>query len=91
MTTREVFEKLNQNEELALKIKAMKSPEEVYAACKEAGLTDSMEEFKKAASEINDAITKLDDADVDAVVGGGSTITTITTTTTASIAATAVI
>ena len=89
MTTKEVFEKLNQDNELALKVKEMKTPEAIYAACKEIGLTDSIEEFKKAAGEINDSIAEMDEADLDAVAGGKckNSITTITLTTTASIAA----
>lgn len=92
MTTKEVFQKLNENNELALKVKALKTPEEIYAACKELGLTDSIEEFKKAAGEINSSLSKLDAADLDAISGGSSnTITTLTTTTTASAAAAAAI
>ena len=93
MTTKEVFEKLNQDNELALKVKAMKTPEEVYEACKVIGLTDSMEEFKKAAAAINDTISTLSEEDLAAVAGGKckQSITTLTTTTTASIAAAAVI
>lgn len=91
MTTKEVFQKLNENNELALKLKALKTPEELYAALKEIGLTDSIEEFKKAAGEINSSISKLNAADLDAISGGGDTITTLTTTTTASVAAAAAI
>ncbi len=86
MTTLEAFAKLNENPELAAKTKAeCKTPEEVFEVLKSVGLTDSFEEFKKAAGEISESTTKLNETDVDAIVGGGDTITTITTTTTASI------
>lgn len=92
MTTREVFEKVNNDNDFAAKVKAMKSAEDVYEAFKSVGLTDSFEVFKKSSTEINDSISKLSAAEVDAVAGGASdTITTLTTTTTASMAAAAAI
>ena len=93
MTTLEAFTKLNADAALAEKTKAeCKTPEQVFEVLKSIGLTDDFETFKKASAEFNESVTKMNDADVDAVVGGGSnTITTITTTTTASIAAAAAI
>ncbi|MCR5356364.1 MAG: hypothetical protein K6E63_03075 [Lachnospiraceae bacterium] len=92
MTTQEAFAKLNENQELAAKTKAeCKTPEQVYDVLKSVGLTDSFDDFKKAAAQINESVTKLDKTDVDAIVGGGDTITTVTITTTASIAAAAAI
>ena len=92
MTTLEAFTKLNADAALAEKTKAeCKTPEQVFEVLKSIGLTDDFETFKKASAEFNESVTKMNDADVDAVVGGGDTITTLTTTTTASIAAAAAI
>lgn len=92
MTTREVYEKINDDNEFATKVKAMKSAEDIYEAFKSIGLTDSFEIFKKESTAINDSISKLSAAEVDAVAGGATdTITTITTTTAATIAAGAAI
>ncbi len=92
MTTYDAFMKLNENPELAAKVKnECKTPEEIYEVLKSLGLDQSFEDFKKNAKEINDALSSLDEKDVDAIVGGGDSMTTLTTTTTASVAAMAVI
>ncbi len=91
MTTKELFEKAAADSELAAKLQKAATPEECYAVAKEAGLTDSAEEFEKAAAEIKAASEKMDAADVDAVIGGGSTTeTTAITATTITAAASAV-
>ncbi len=72
MTSKEFFKKMAEDSTLAGKMAAAKSPEECYALAKENGLTDSIEEFMATAKELNDACTKLDPSEIDAVVGGGS-------------------
>ncbi|MDO4478714.1 MAG: hypothetical protein Q4B73_06735 [Lachnospiraceae bacterium] len=92
MTTMEAMLKLNEDAALSAKVKAeCKTAEEVYEVLKSVGLTDDFDAFKAAAVDMNVSMTKMDEKDVDAVVGGRSsdTITTVTTTTTASIAAAA--
>ncbi len=89
MTTLEAFTKINADQALAEKVKnECKTPEQIFEALKAVGLTDDFETFKKAATELNASAGKMTEADVDAVVGGGTgTITTLTTTTTVTLAA----
>lgn len=89
MTTQEVFSKINDDEAFIAKMKAeCKTPEQAFELLKEAGLTDDLETFKKTASEMNEAVTRMNDKDVDAIVGGTGTVTEpVTTTTTSSAAA----
>lgn len=92
MTVKEVFEKIAQNQEMAEKVKAMKTPEEIYEAAKSVGADMSFEEFKAGADELNAAVGKMSDADVDAISGGDAgTITTLTTTTTVTLSASAAV
>ncbi len=72
MTTKELFIKAAQDAELAGKLQKAASPEDLYALAKEAGVTDSFEDFKAAAVEIKNSAEKLSPAEVDAVVGGAS-------------------
>lgn len=90
MTVKEVLEKIAQDKDLAEKVKGMKNPEDVYEVAKSVGADMSFEEFKKGAEELNASLTKMSDADVDAISGGDAgTITTLTTTTTVTITASA--
>ena len=80
MTTKELFEKAVTDAEFAGKFQNVKTPEECYEVAKASGLTDSFEAFVEAAAKFKDAGEKLDAAEIDAVLGGGSddTITTMT-------------
>ncbi len=80
MTTKEFFEKVAGDAELAGKLQKVKTPEEFYEAAKEGGLTDSFEAFTAAVKELKDAAEKLGSAEIDSVVGGGDTNTFTTTT-----------
>ncbi len=92
MTVKEVFEKIGQDKDLIEKVKAMKTPEEIYEVAKSIGADMSFEEFKKGSDELNAALGKMSDADVDAISGGGTgTITTLTTTTTLTLASSAAV
>lgn len=76
MTVMEVFEKINKDSELMAKIKDMKTPEEVYELAKEQGLDMSFEDFKAEVYKINESVSKLSETELDAINGGGDTITT---------------
>jgi len=91
MNTVETLTKLNENITLAEKIKKeCKTPELVYEALKNIGLTDDFETFKAEAAKINEQITKMNETEVNASVRcAGNTITTVTTTTSVTAATTA--
>lgn len=80
MTVIEVANKINQDSELMANLKTKKTPEEVYEFTKTLGLDASMtfEEFKNEVDRINDSVSKINDADLDAVSGGDDTKTTLT-------------
>jgi predicted ribosomally synthesized peptide with nif11-like leader len=77
MTTKEFVAKLNQdakenNTEIVAKIQAVgKDPEAVYAIAKEAGVTDSFEDFKAEMTAQYEAMSKeLSEDDLAAIAGG---------------------
>ncbi|MDO4478702.1 MAG: hypothetical protein Q4B73_06675 [Lachnospiraceae bacterium] len=82
MTTIEALQKLSQDPEMIAKAEAeCKTVEDSYELLKACGLTDDFETFKASAMEVNEALSKLDEKDIDAVGGGSSaTVTTVTTT-----------
>ena len=80
MTTKEFIEKLVQdakdnNFAIAEKIQAVgKNPEAVYAIAKEAGVTDSIEEFQAEMKKQYDAMSaELTEEELLAVAGGAMT------------------
>ena len=80
MTTKEFFEKANQdakenNLAVVEKIKAAgKNPEAVYAVAQEAGVTDSFEVFQAEMTKLYDEMSKeLSEEELVAVAGGIST------------------
>ena len=71
MTTKEFAEKLNQDI-LEKILAAGKNPEAVFAIAKEAGVTDSFEDFKAEMIAQYAAISKeLSEEELAAVAGGG--------------------
>ena len=81
MTTKEFIEKLVQdakynNFAIAEKIQAVgKNPEAVYAIAKEAGVTDSIEEFQAEMKKQYDAMSaELTEEELLAVAGGASVV-----------------
>ena len=77
MTTKEFIEKLNQgaegnNAELIEKIqKVGKNPEAVYTIVKEAGLTDSFEDFQAEMKIVYDSMAEgLSEEELLAIAGG---------------------
>ena len=80
MTTKEFIEKLNQgaegnNAELIEKIQEVgKNPEAVYTIAKEAGLTDSFEDFQAEMKIVYDSMAEgLSEEELVAIAGGLST------------------
>lgn len=77
MTTKEFIEKLNQgaegnNAELIEKIQEVgKNPEAVYTIAKEAGLTDSFEDFQAEMKKVYDSMAEgLSEEELVAIAGG---------------------
>lgn len=77
MTTKEFIERLNKdaeenNNELFEKIQeAGKNPEAVYAIAKEAGLTDSFEDFQAEMKIVYDSMAEgLSEEELVAIAGG---------------------
>ena len=78
MTTKEFIERLNKdaeenNNEIFEKIQeAGKNPEAVYAIAKEAGLTDSFEDFQAEMKKMYDSMTEegLSEEELVAIAGG---------------------
>ena len=78
MKTKEFIEKLNQgaegnNAELIEKIQEVgKNPEAVYTIAKEAGLTDSFEDFQAEMKKMYDSMTEegLSEEELVAIAGG---------------------
>ena len=77
MTTKEFIEKLNQgaegnNAELIEKLqKVGKNPEAVYTIAKEAGLTDSFEDFQAEMKKVYDSMAEgLSEEELVAIAGG---------------------
>lgn len=78
MKTKEFIEKLNQgaegnNAELIEKIQEVgKNPEAVYTIAKEAGLTDSFEDFQAEMKKMYDSMTEegLSEEELLAIAGG---------------------
>ena len=91
MTTTEMITELKKDPEFVKSMAELKDPQKVYEALQAKGLTDSFEEFKKTAAEMKEAGSKMDAADVDAIVGGADTTTTALTATTVTAAASAAI
>ncbi len=79
MTTKEFIEKLNldakeNNTEIVAKIQAVgKNPEAVYAIAKEAGVTDSFEDFKAEMTAQYEAMSKeLSEEELASIAGGSA-------------------
>ena len=73
MTTKELIEKMPKDEALCKKLEACKTPEEAYAAAREAGLSDELEAFTSAMTAVNKQIKgELSDAELDSIAGGAS-------------------
>ena len=78
MTTKEFIERLNKdaeenNKEIFEKIQETgKNPEAVYAIAKEAGLTDSFEDFQAEMKKMYDSMTEegLSEEELVAIAGG---------------------
>lgn len=77
MTTKEFIERLNKdaeenNNEIFEKIQeAGKNPEAVYAIAKEAGLTDSFEDFQAEMKKMYDSMAEgLSEEELVAIAGG---------------------
>ena len=77
MTTKEFIERLNKdaeenNNEIFEKIQAAgKNPEVVYAIAKEAGLTDSFEDFQAEMKKVYDSMAEgLSEEELVAIAGG---------------------
>lgn len=77
MKTKEFIEKLNQgaegnNAELIEKIQEVgKNPEAVYTIAKEAGLTDSFEDFQAEMKKVYDSMAEgLSEEELVAIAGG---------------------
>ena len=78
MTTKEFIERLNKdaeenNNQIFEKIQeAGKNPEAVYAIAKEAGLTDSFEDFQAEMKKMYDSMTEegLSEEELVAIAGG---------------------
>ena len=79
MTTREFAEKLGQEKENNLELlkkfkEASNNPEAVYAIAKEAGVTDSFEEFKAETEKMYEAYSQeLSEEELLAIAGGQNT------------------
>ena len=69
MTTMEFFQSLDQNKANEL-FGEVKSPEEAYEIAKENGLTDTFEQFVETSKEVNEAVSSMNEEDINAVVGG---------------------
>ena len=89
MTTKEFYDLAAKDEAIAAKIKDCKTPDAAYAAAKEAGLTDSMEEFVKVSEENNAKSKEMTPEEVESVAAAGDTYTTTITTVTPTAAASA--
>ncbi|MGN0648808.1 MAG: Nif11-like leader peptide family RiPP precursor [Oscillospiraceae bacterium] len=71
MTTKILLEKMNSDEVLSKKLSECKSPEEAYAAAKEAGLTDDFDTFTTVMSAVNMRLKEeLSDEELDNIAGG---------------------
>lgn len=91
MTTKEVIAAIEKDEAFIKEMTAAKDPEKVYELFKGKGLTDSFEEFKATTAEMKESASKMNAAEVDAIVGGGDTTTTAITVTTVTLSASAAI
>jgi hypothetical protein len=71
MTTQEFIVKLTpENTDLFEKMKAVKAPEEAYAAAQAEGVTDSYDEFVAVMTKTYEAIKDLSEDDLESVAGG---------------------
>lgn len=82
MTVKEFYDSLATNADLEQKIKECKTPEDAYAVAKDAGLSESLEDFVKFSEELNAQYKEMSPEEIESVSAAGDTITTLTTTTT---------
>jgi hypothetical protein len=74
MKTQEFINKLTaQGEETIAKMKDCKTPEEAYTVAKDAGVTDSFDDFVAVMTKVYESIKDLSEDDLDMVAGGGFT------------------
>lgn len=70
MTTQEFIIAAANDPELTGKLAELKTPEDIYACALEAGLTDTLDEFKKETKKLKREAASLSEEDLDDIAGG---------------------